>query len=85
MDELVDYVKENHVDGVIDFCIDPAQRPTQQIVEKSEESVFGTWESVMALTDKHVFKKLCHDTSVDIIPLIEQSIWERRQSSTQSL
>lgn len=68
VDELVQYIKENHVDGVLGFCIDPTQRPAQQIAEKAGLPAFGTWEQVMALTDKKVFKQLCEDTGVDIIP-----------------
>ena len=67
VDELTQYIKENHVDGVLDFCIDPAQRPAQQIGEKAGIPTFGTWEQVMALTDKTIFKKLCSETGVDTI------------------
>lgn len=67
IDELVQYIKDNNVDGVLGFCIDPTQRPAQQIAEKAGVPCFGTWEQVMALTDKTIFKKLCKDTGVDTI------------------
>lgn len=68
VDELVEYGKENEIDGIIAFCIDPTQRPAQKIAEKLGLPAFGTWEQVLALTDKNVFKKLCKNAGVDIIP-----------------
>ncbi len=67
VDKLVQYIADNKVDGVIAFCIDPAQRPAQQIAEKSGLPSFGTLEQVLALTDKTVFKKKCKESDVDTI------------------
>ena len=67
VDALVEYVRTHQVDGVLGFCIDPTQRPAQQIAEKAGLPAFGTREQVLALTDKTVFKKLCTETGVDII------------------
>lgn len=68
IDEIVDYIKTNLVDGVLGFCIDPTQRPAQKIAEKAGVPAFGTWVQVMALTDRTILKKLCTDTNVDITP-----------------
>ena len=67
IDELAEYIRQHNIDGVLGFCIDPTQRPAQQIAEKAGVPAFGSWEQVMALTDKTVFKKLCTDSGVDII------------------
>lgn len=67
IEELVQYIKDNNVDGVLGFCIDPTQRPAQQIAKKAGLPAFGTWEQVLSLTDKTLFKKLCVETGVDII------------------
>lgn len=67
VEELAQYIKEHSVDGIIGFCIDPTQRPAQQIAEKAGLPAFGTWDQVMALTDKTIFKKLCADSGVDTI------------------
>lgn len=72
VEELVEFCKKNKVDGVINFCIDPAQRPAQKIAEKAGIPAFGTWEQVFALTDKNAFKKLCKDNNVDIIPTYDE-------------
>ncbi len=68
VEELTEYGSRNHIDGVLGFCIDPTQRPCQKIAHNLGLPVFGTWEQVIALTDKNVFKKLCQDSGVDIIP-----------------
>lgn len=68
VDELVDYCRKHNVDGVIDFCIDPAQRPAQQVAERVGLPVFGDWDQVVALTDKSVFKRACAAAGVDVIP-----------------
>lgn len=70
---LVKYGKEKNIDGVLGFCIDPVQRPTQQIAEELGIPMFGTWEQVLALTDKNIFKKLCKDAGVDIIPSYDET------------
>lgn len=68
IDGLTDYCRQHHVDGVIDFCIDPAQRPAQQIAERAGLPTFGTWEQVVALTDKRTFKAKCREAGVDLVP-----------------
>ena len=68
IDHIVAYCKENKVNGVLGFCIDPTQRPAQEICEILNLPSFGTKEQVFALTDKNTFKKLCIKNSVDVIP-----------------
>jgi len=68
VDALVAYCKTAGVDGVVDFCIDPAQRPAQQIAERVGLPAFGTYDQVTALTDKTVFKRCCAEAGVSVIP-----------------
>lgn len=68
VDELTLYGRENKIDGVVGFCIDPTQRPCQKIAENLQLQAFGTWDQVVALTDKKVFKQLCKVAGVDTIP-----------------
>ncbi len=65
---LVNFCKENNVDGVLGFCIDPSQKPAQAIAERIGANQFGDRNQVFALTDKVAFKKLCTSAGVDIIP-----------------
>lgn len=68
VDEIVKRCKKEHVDGVINFCIDPAQKPYQQICERLGVPCYGTKEQFDILTDKRKFKDYCKAHNVDIIP-----------------
>lgn len=68
VDAIVDKCKEESVDGVLAFCIDPAQMPYQQICEKLNKPCYGTKEQFEILTDKRLFKDYCVSCGVGIIP-----------------
>lgn len=68
VDEIVRLCKEKHVDGVINFCIDPAQKPYQQICKKLGVPCYGTKEQFDIMTDKRRFKEYCIAHNVDVIP-----------------
>ena len=67
VDNLSRFVLENGVNGVLDFCIDPAQRPAQMIAERTGLPSFGNREQVLALTDKKTFKQWCEQCGVSTI------------------
>ena len=68
VDNIVKKCKEEHIDGVLSFCIDPAQMPYQQICEKLDVPCYGTKEQFAILTDKRLFKDYCVSCGVGIIP-----------------
>lgn len=68
VDKIVQRCKEEKIDGVLNFCIDPAQIPYQQICEKLGVPCFGTKEQFDILTDKRKFKDYCLKHDVDVIP-----------------
>lgn len=68
VDALVAYCEQNGIDGVINFCNDPAQKPHQQICERLGFPCYGNAEQVLRLTNKQYFKQLCREYGVDIIP-----------------
>lgn len=68
VDAIVQRCKEEKVDGVLNFCIDPAQKPYQQICEKLGLPCIGTKETFDILTDKRKFKDYCIAHNVDVIP-----------------
>ena len=68
VDSIVQRCKEEKVDGVLNFCIDPAQKPYQQICEKLGLPCIGTKEQFEILTDKRKFKDYCIAHNVDVIP-----------------
>lgn len=68
VDAIVEKCKEKRVDGVLAFCIDPAQIPYQQICEKLNVPCYGTKEQFEIMTDKRLFKDYCVSCGVGIIP-----------------
>ena len=60
--------KEEKIDGVMNFCIDPAQKPYQEICERLNLPCIGTKESFEILTDKRKFKDYCLKHDVDVVP-----------------
>lgn len=68
VDEIVEKCREEHIDGVLAFCIDPAQRPYQEICERLGLPCYGTKEQFDILTDKRLFKRFLTDHNVDVIP-----------------
>lgn len=68
VDAIVDYCKKNRIDGVVNFCNDLASQIVQQVNDKLGFPNIGTWEQVSAFTNKEIFKKLCKENDIDIIP-----------------
>lgn len=68
VDRIVEKCRENKVDGVLSFCIDPAQIPYQRICEKLGVPCFGTRHQFEVLTNKRAFKDYCKEHGVDVIP-----------------
>ena len=67
-DGMLKWVKENPVDGIINICIDFAQKPLQVLCEATGLPSFGNEYQVKALTDKSTFKELCRANGLDTIP-----------------
>ena len=79
VDGIVKKCKEQKIDGVLNFCIDPAQRPYQAICEKLQLPCYGNFDQFFKLTDKPAFKAFCVENGVDIIPsYTEQEVEEGR-------
>ena len=68
VDAIVERCNAENVDGVLSFCIDPAQRPYQAICEKLGVPCYCTKEQVLTMTDKKAFKAYCIAHGVDVIP-----------------
>lgn len=68
VDALSEWGEHNHIDGVINFCCDPATRPAQEIAERLHLPMFGTREQTHILTSKTAFKQFCIENGVDVIP-----------------
>lgn len=68
VDGLVKRCDKEKIDGVLNFCIDPAQIPYQQVAERLKLPCFGNKEQFRLLTDKRAFKDFCLVCGVDVIP-----------------
>lgn len=68
IDGIVQKCIDEKVDGVLNFCIDPAQRPYQEICERLNLPCYGTKEQFFIMTDKPAFKEFCINNGVDVIP-----------------
>lgn len=67
-DAILEWCRQNPVDGIINISVDFAQKTFQFLCEKLGLPCFGNAEIVRALTDKMVFKKLCQENGLDVIP-----------------
>lgn len=65
---IVSKCKAVGVDGVLNFCIDPAQWPYFEICERLGLPCYATRDQLEILTDKVKFKKYCINHGVDVIP-----------------
>lgn len=68
VDRIVNLCKERSVDGVMNYCIDPGQKPYQQICEKLGLSCYGTKEQFDILTNKDLFYDACLKNNVGVVP-----------------
>jgi len=68
VEQIVERCKKEKVDGVLSFCIDPGQKPYQQICEKLNLPCYATKEQFEIMTDKRNFKDFCIKHGVDVIP-----------------
>lgn len=66
--EIVERCRKEGIDGVLTFCIDPAQIPYQQICEKLNLPCYGTKKQFEILTNKRLFKQYCIKHGIDVIP-----------------
>ena len=68
VEKLMVYCSKENIDGVINFCIDPAQKPAFEIASRLGLPTFGDERQVRILTDKESFKAFCRENNVDVIP-----------------
>ena len=67
-DSLFEWCKANPVDGVLNYCIDYSQHTHQRLCEEFGFPCYGNADQYQALTDKTLFKQICLEHDVDIIP-----------------
>ena len=61
------WVKEHPVDGILNFCVDLAQKPQYYLCKEFNLPCFGTLDQIEKLSNKDEFKKICIENGADII------------------
>ncbi|MBR2812920.1 MAG: hypothetical protein IKD69_16215, partial [Solobacterium sp.] len=67
VDGIVQLCRKEHIDGIANFCNDPAAKSVQQVSEIMGYPSVGTYEQVMTFSDKIRFKAACRKHGIDII------------------
>ncbi len=68
VESIVERCKTEPVDGVVNFCIDPGQRPYFQICSELGLPCYTNADQLAIFTDKRRFKEYCLAHNVDVIP-----------------
>lgn len=68
IDAVVQRCRKEHVDGVLNFCIDTIQKAYQEICAKLNLPCYGTKELFNIFTNKRLFKEYLIQHDVDVIP-----------------
>lgn len=68
IDAIVRRCQAEQVNGVLNYAIDPAQIPYQQVCERLKLPCYGTKKQFALLTNKRRFKEYCLGHGVDIVP-----------------
>ncbi len=68
VDTLVQECRKQHVDGVLNYCIDPAQIPYQRLCEELALPCYGTKEQFSIMTDKTKFREFAKQQGLKVIP-----------------
>ncbi len=85
VDGIVEKCKERGIDGVMNYCIDPGQKPYQQICEKLGLPCVAGFEQFDIMTNKDKFAKCCVEHGLDVIPKynMDREITESDYSSLE--
>ena len=67
-DRIIEQCKIEKIDGVIAFCIDPAQIPYCKVCEALDLPCYGTRHQFDVMTNKRLFKQFCLECGLDTIP-----------------
>ena len=70
---IAGWCEQNHVDGILNLCIDAAQQIQEKLCTRFGFPSYGNADQVFSLTNKEEFKKLCNKYGIDTIPKYEES------------
>lgn len=67
VDEVVRLCRERAIDGVMNYCVDPGQKPYQEICTQLGLPCYGTREQFNILTNKELFREKCCEYGLDTV------------------
>lgn len=65
---LEDWCRKHPVDGILNYCNDPAQKIHQRLCARLGLPCYGNERQVLTLTDKQLFKQACRESGLRVIP-----------------
>ena len=68
IDAVVERCQQEHVDGVLAYCIDTVQHHYYEICQRLGVPCYGTKEQFDIMTNKRLFKDFCSRHGVDVVP-----------------
>lgn len=68
IDQVVERCRQEHVDGVLNFCIDTVQGQYVAICNRLGVPCYGTKEQLDIMTNKRKFKSFCTSHGVEVVP-----------------
>lgn len=67
VDSISSLCRETQIDGIMNYCIDPGQKPYQQICQNLGYPCYGTAEQFEVLTNKDLFHQKCLENGVGVV------------------
>lgn len=68
VETLAEKCRQQQVDGVLNYCIDPAQLPYQRLCAALSIPCYGTREQFSIMTDKARFREFATQHGLQVIP-----------------
>lgn len=73
VDAIVEMCRKERINAVLNVCLDFCQIYYQEICERLGLPCYGTYEQFQIFTDKELFKKVCGENGIDVIPSYSES------------
>lgn len=68
VDGLVDLCRKRNIDGIMNYCLDPGQKPYFRVCKELGWKCYGTEEQFNIMSNKDMFKKECAKYGISTIP-----------------
>lgn len=79
VDGIANWCNHNHIDGVLNLCIDAAQNTQAQLCSMFSFPSYGDCKQVFALSNKEAFNQICKENGIDTIPKYDESDLQKNE------